>query len=207
MYGIRICFLVRGVLFRRFARSVTHFFIVHFLLTIHIGYEWTLYLIVAPPPPQQIYAPSALICSLCDVESPDNGNVFCMTVELKSIEERQVINYLHKMVIMMVQEWEGQEREEDRNNESECPGDTSADVYKEGVTTEMPLAVNVAEYWHGSGQGVCSPDFITCVNIDFRCGCCYRRQVECPCASCLKTGRCLEHGCIDGASCLIATLH
>jgi hypothetical protein len=70
----------------------------------------------------------------------------------------------------MVQEWGvggGQKREDDRNNESECPGDTRADVYKEGVTTEMPLAVNGAECWHGSGQGVCSPDFITCVNIDF----------------------------------------
>ena len=77
------------------------------------------------------------------------------------------------------------------------------------VTTETPLAVNGAECWEGSGQGVCSPDFITCVNIDFRCGgcCCYRRQVKCSCASWLRTGRCLEPGCIDGAGCLIATLH
>jgi len=76
-----------------------------------------------------------------------------------------------------------------------------------GVTTEMPLAVNGAECWDGSGQGVCSPDFITCVNIDFRCGCCCRRQVKCSCASWLRTGRCLERGCLDGAGCLIATLH
>lgn len=66
-----------------------------------------------------------------------------------------------------------QKREEDRNNESGCPGDTSVDVYKEGAAAEMPLAVNGGGYWHGSGhgRGVCSPDFITCVNIDFWCCC------------------------------------
>lgn len=36
----------------------------------------------------------------------------------------QVINYLHKMVIVVVQQCEETEkRAEDRNNESECPGD------------------------------------------------------------------------------------
>jgi len=56
-------------------------------------------------PPPQSYALSALICSrLCDTECPDSGNFSCKTVELRNIEERQVINYLHKMVIMMVHE-------------------------------------------------------------------------------------------------------
>jgi hypothetical protein len=115
-----------------------------------------------------------------------------------------VINYLHKMVIVMVQQCEETEKRVERIVIMKA----SVRVTWGGTetTTEMPLAVNGDVYWHGSGHGVCSPDFITCVNIDFRC-CCYRRQVKCSSASCLRTGRCPEQSSIDGASHLTATLH
>lgn len=81
-----------------------YIFVVHFLLSIHVWCELTVSLIDEFPTPQS-YALSALICSRpCDAECPDGGNFSCKSVELRNIEERQVINYLHKMVIMMVHE-------------------------------------------------------------------------------------------------------
>lgn len=99
----------------------------------------------------------------------------------KNIEERQVINYLHKTV------------DDDDDWATVWWNRKQKRIVIMKVSVRMtlvwmfirrePVAVNGGGYWHGSGHGVCSPDFITSVNIDFLC-CwwrfyCYRRQVTC----------------------------
>lgn len=43
---------------------------------------------------------------------PANGDVSCVTVEVGNVEEKQAINYLHRMAIMMAQQREGTEKTE-----------------------------------------------------------------------------------------------